>query len=218
MCFSCVARERELRIFYLQSAGIPSILYERTENNMKSTEKIEERVKMVDMHQYFIDRIDEALNTQRYIEASWLIYSCMENRFFRVLQKYKNQCRYCKGKSKCKKKRNELAISTKIACVKRLCESNVYCISESFTIEQLEEIKKWVKNRNDLMHELLSLSTYKDMDDRFKNSALHGQSLLSDLYKSCTTFRKIFYSDGYEFVFPKTAMEQCQCAKNSKAN
>ena len=92
---------------------------------IKSTESLKVREQMVDMHQFFIDKIDEAVESQRYIEASWLIYSCIENRFFRILQKYKKQCKYCKGKSKCKKNRNELAISTKIACVERFA---LFCL------------------------------------------------------------------------------------------
>ena len=72
---------------------------------MKSTEEKAIRECMVDMHQFFIDKIDTAIKNERFIEASWLIYSCLENRFFRILQKYKNQCKYCKGK--CKSNKNE---------------------------------------------------------------------------------------------------------------
>ena len=177
---------------------------------MKSTEDKSKRMEMVDMHQFFIERINAAVEESRYFEASWLIYSCMENRFFRVLTKFKRSCKYCKGK--CKKNKNELALSTKIACVKRLCESNVECISASFTLDQLEEIRQWVKKRNKMMHDLLSLETYKNIDDDFKKSSIEGQKLLTDLYDSCTNFRKIFYSDGYEFVFPEAAMDACRCA------
>ena len=52
---------------------------------MKSTEKMEERLNLVDMHDFFLKKIDDAIGEERYIEASWLIYSCMENRFFRTL-------------------------------------------------------------------------------------------------------------------------------------
>lgn len=87
---------------------------------MRSTEDKSKRIEMVDMHQYFIERINAAVAESRYFEASWLIYACMENRFFRVLQKFKRQCKYCRGK--CKKNKNELALSTKIACaVEPLC-------------------------------------------------------------------------------------------------
>lgn len=178
---------------------------------MRSTEDKSKRIEMVDMHQYFIERINAAVGESRYFEASWLIYACMENRFFRVLQKFKRQCKYCRGK--CKKNKNELALSTKIACVERLCKEDVECISASFSPEQLEKIKLWVKKRNRLMHDLLSLETYKNVDDDFMDSSIEGQKLLSDLYDSCTNFRNIFYADDYEFVFPEAALENCVCAK-----
>lgn len=164
---------------------------------------------MVDMHQFFLEKIDAAIKAERYIEASWLIYSCLENRLFRVLQKFKNQCKYCKGK--CKKNKNELAISTKLSCIRRLCENGVSCITNSFSLEQLEEIRLWIKKRNDMMHDLLSLETYKNTDEDFRASAIEGQIILSKLYSSCTQFRKVFYSDGYEFIFPEKAMEDCPC-------
>ncbi len=85
------------------------------------------------------------------------------------------------------------------------------CISESFTIELLDNIRSWVKNRNNMMHDLLSLETYQDMDERFKKSSIEGKSLLDQLYSECTVFRKKFYADGYEFVFPEVAMEGCSC-------
>ena len=77
---------------------------------MKSTEKKEVRMRMVDMHEFFINKINASIKNKNFIEASWLIYSCIENRFFRILQKYKNQCKYSNGK--CKINKNELAIST----------------------------------------------------------------------------------------------------------
>lgn len=180
---------------------------------MQSTEKMEERLERVDMHEFFLNKINEAITNERYIEASWLIYSCMENRFFRTLQKYKKQCKYCSGK--CKKNKNELAISTKIACVKRLKENNVTCISDSFTSELLENIRLWVKKRNNMMHDLLSLETYQDMDECFKNSSIEGKALLDQLYSACTTFREKFFAEGYVFVFPEEAMEGCSCKPRS---
>lgn len=181
---------------------------------MQSIEEMKERLERVDMHDFFLQRIDDAINGERYIEASWLMYSCMENRFFRTLQKYKKQCKYCKGK--CNKNKNELAISTKIACVKRLIENDVTCFSESFSKDLLESIRIWVKSRNTLMHDLLSLETYQDMDAQFKTLSESGKELLDELYASCTIFRSKFFAEGYEFVFPETAMEGCSCKPRSK--
>lgn len=67
---------------------------------MKSTEKYEDREKRVDMHNFFISKIDDAMKNKRYIEASWLIYSCFENRYFRTVEKIKEQCKYSGGKCK----------------------------------------------------------------------------------------------------------------------
>ena len=72
------------------------------------------------------------------------------------------------------------------------------------------------------MHDLLSLETYQNMDDRFKTSSIEGKKLLNELYSACTLFRRKFYEDGYEFVFPESTMEGCSCkpkivySKNNK--
>lgn len=178
---------------------------------MKSTEDKRDRDKMVDMHQFFRDKTSKAMEEKHNIEAAWLIYSGLENRFFRTLQKYKSNCKYCKKGSKCKANSNQLAINTKIDCVKRLKAQNVSCISESFSDELLENIKKWVKKRNKLMHDLIMLATYNDIDTKFETLAKEGFPLLNELYDSCTSFRAKFYTAGYEFIFPEEAMEECNC-------
>lgn len=177
---------------------------------MKSTEKIEDREKRVDMHNFFISKIDEAMKNKRYIEASWLIYSCFENRYFRTVEKIKGQCKYSGGK--CKKQSNELALRTKIVCVQRLANDvTCTCFVNNFPNELLEKTKKWVKDRNTLMHNLLQLEYYENMDAEFEKIAADGRALLDQTYASCTKFRKEFYADEYEFVFPESAMERCSC-------
>lgn len=112
---------------------------------MKSTENIEQRMLRVDMHEYFLNRIAEAIERENYIEASWLIYSCFENRYFRTVQKYREYCKYCRSKSKCNKKQsNDLALATKIKCVKRLFDSNVSCINNAFRYELFKETLDWI--------------------------------------------------------------------------
>lgn len=178
---------------------------------MKSTEEKSQRLEMVDMHQFFQDKINKSIEENNNIEASWLIYSSMENRFFRTLQKYKSTCTYCTGTSKCKKNSNQLALNTKIDCIKRLKEQNVTCIAESFDSKLLNNIKNWVKKRNKLMHDLLALETYNNIDAEFEKSANEGLVLLNELYDSCTKFRAKFYAEGYEFKFPIEAMKGCNC-------
>lgn len=183
---------------------------------MKSTESMESRLKRVDMHQYFLDKIETAMEKGNYIEASWLIYSCFENRYCRVLEKLKNRCKYCRKRSKCRPGDDDLALTTKIKCVKRLHENSVNCISLSFRFELFQETVDWVATRNKLMHALLCLDYYENTDELFKESAEEGQKLLEETYRSCTEFRKIFYSEDYIFEFPEAAMEGCPCKPKDK--
>lgn len=176
---------------------------------MQSTESKEQRLKRVDMHDFFSQKINSAMEAERYIEASWLIYSCFENRYFRTVEKVKGFCKYSGGK--CKKSGNELALRTKVKCLQRLAESNCSCIRDNFTDELFEKTLKWVKARNKLMHDLLRLEEYAEMDEKFKSSAEEGVELLEETYKACTGFRASFYDDDYSFVFPDECMEKCSC-------
>lgn len=169
------------------------------------------------MHTYFIEKIEAAMENGNYITASWLIYSCLENRYFRTLEKYREKCKYCRSKGKCNKKRkNELALTTKIKCVQRLHENSVSCISQSFRYELFQETIRWVKDRNDLMHDLLSLEFYENTDEMFKKSTEIGKRLLDETYSSCTKFRKAFFKEGYDFQFPEVAMDGCSCRPKKK--
>lgn len=184
---------------------------------MKSTETMESRLKRVNMHDYFLKRIRFAMDSENFIEASWLIYACFENRYFRTMEKYKSNCDFCRSKSKCNKKpKNELALTTKIKCVQRLHENAVPCICESFRYELFQQTIEWIGQRNELMHELLSLEYYENTDQLFKESAEIGKKLLDETYESCTKFRKAFYEDNYIFQFPKAAMEGCPCKPKEK--
>ena len=176
---------------------------------MKSTEAKESRLKRVDMHDFFLNRIDEAMNEKRFIEASWLIYSCFENRYFRTVEKIKGQCKYSKGK--CKSNSNNLALRTKINCIQRLAKNNCACFRDSFRDELFMDTLKWIKERNRLMHNLLQLENYENMDQQFADNSKEGLRLLKETYNSCTSFREKFYMYSYKFVFPEVAMEECQC-------
>lgn len=177
---------------------------------MKSTEKLEVRKKRVDMHDFFIAKIDDAMENKRFIEASWLIYACFENRYFRTVEKIKSQCKYSEGK--CKKSSNELALRTKISCVQRLAsDATCTCFANNFPIKLLEKTKKWIKARNKLMHNLLQLEYYENTDAEFERIATTGKALLEQTYECCTKFRKDFYATEYTFTFPESAMDGCSC-------
>lgn len=184
---------------------------------MESTEPMDARLKMVEMHAFFLEKIDRSINEDNFFEASWLIYSCMENRFFRVLDKYKRGCKYCVKGGKCRKGSNQLAISTKIACVERLASAHVPAVYDSFDAELIQGVRGWVKRRNNLMHDLLALDSYEEkFDNEFRSLAVDGQAVLNRLYKACERFRAEFYADGYQFVFPEECMEGCSCKPKRK--
>jgi hypothetical protein len=179
---------------------------------MESKESFDERLKRVDMHDYFLDKIDNAMKSGNYITASWLIYSCLENRYFRILLKFRDKCKYNRSKSKCDhSNKNTLALCTKIHCVQRLHENNVECIKQNFRFDLFNETTDWVKSRNELMHNLLALEEYTLTDEKFKQNAESGLKLLKETYESCTKFRKHFYEESYIFEFPSEAMEKCPC-------
>lgn len=177
---------------------------------MENIEPIETRRKMVKMHQFFLDKIIKATEEKNYLEAAWLIYSCLENRYFRTIKKYNRLCKY--GKNSCKKNSNEIALKTKIRCVERLMKSNKTCLSNAFTKELIDRTITWVKKRNKLMHQLLTLDTYEESyNESFKELAIEGQQIVIDTYSACTTFRKDFFKANYEFVFPNECMDKCPC-------
>lgn len=147
------------------------------------------------MHDFFLSKINESIEEGLYFEATWLICSCPENRFFRVLDKYKRECKYCHKRGKCRKGSNQLALSSKVSCVERLCKENVSCISDSFPGKIFGEVRAWIKLRNRLMHNLLSSEHYEDdFDNDFKELALSGKIIVKDVFDACTQFREAFSS------------------------
>lgn len=179
---------------------------------MESTEEQTIRIDMVEMHQYFIEKINDAIRDKRAVEAVWLIYACLENRYFRIIKKFKHLCSKCSKNSKCRSNKNQLALATKIKCVQRLCLAGVPCISNSFDEELFSDTLKWVKTRNLLTHQLLSLDSYQNTYEKsFLELATSGVIILNTTYQSCTTFRKLFYDKDYTFVFPPSCMDECPC-------
>lgn len=180
---------------------------------MDSTEDMSERLKMVDMHDYFIKQIDKEMKEKEYITACWLIYSCLENRYFRTVKKLKRFCDASSKSEQCKSEKNKIALSTKIHCIKRLYDNNVSCIHDTFEEKLFDDTINWIKKRNELMHNLLSLEEYKNCNEEFKKCAKDGKRLLTKTYTACTAFRKEFYDKNYKFEFPERAMKECRCGK-----
>lgn len=52
---------------------------------------------------------------------------------------------------------------------------------------------------------------YQFYSVEFEKIATTGKTLLEQTYTCCTNFRKDFYTEGYVFTFPESAMEACSC-------
>lgn len=66
------------------------------------------------------------------------------------------------------------------------------------------------------MHDLLTLECYENSDMKFKECAESGIAILNETYDSVGKFRKMFFDEKYQFVFPEEAMEGCPCKLKPK--
>lgn len=171
---------------------------------MKQRESYEIRLEMARMHDTYIEDLHEAMKEARYVEASWLCYAIIEQRVTRLILKHLDNCPLEK-----KKKDVPVSISTRLSCIKTLIE-NEYGGYAQMDKALFEEIEKWCKDRNELVHGLVSLEHYKHYDKEFEKLAKDGTPIVEKLYKEITKFREWYYRDGVFGDFPKF---KCMCKK-----
>lgn len=177
---------------------------------MKAKDSYEDRLKMADMHDDVLQRIDLAIANKHSIEACWLCYSCFESRITRTLEKVSECC----SDRKCYQN-HKVGIKTRIDCLKRLNKAK-YCGTESFDNQLLGEITKWCKERNTLVHALVTLNNYCGMDDKFLQLATKGRPLVTKLYQQTTAFRNKYYAQTELTSFPEKAHNYCRLLKKNK--
>ncbi len=171
---------------------------------MKQTEPLETRKKMVYMHDEMRQRLDNAMNNNRYVEASWICYAIFEQRITRIMMKHLKKC----PKGKRRKDERHVGISTKIQCLKKLTQKGYGAYSE-FDKKLLNDIDKWCKKRNTLVHDLVSLDNYKNYDKEFEALAKAGEPLVKKLYKEAEKIRRWCYKENNNFgKFPEI---KCKC-------
>ena len=170
---------------------------------MKSAESYEARLEMAHMHDSFIERLNNAMKEQRYVEASWLCYAIFEQRVSRLILKHISKC----PKQPKKKNSAPVSISTKIACLKTLSKEK-YGGYSVFDCQMLSEIEEWCRSRNCLVHGLVSLEHYKKYDVEFEALAKAGAPLVERLYEESTKLRKWWYSEEEFGDFPEF---KCKC-------
>ena len=177
---------------------------------MQAHDSYEDRLKMVEMHDDVLARIDRAIKKKQSIEACWLCYACFESRITRSLEKVSACC----SKRNCYEN-HRVGIITRIECLKRL-HNLQYAGTENFDNQLLGNIKAWCRDRNKLVHALVTLNNYLDMDKKFLELAKHGKPLVEELYKQTTAFRNEYYNIEIMPAFPDSAESKCRLKKKEE--
>lgn len=179
---------------------------------MQAQDSYEDRLKMVEMHDDVLKRIESAIKKKQSIEACWLCYACFESRISRSLEKLSVNC----TKRNCYQN-HRVGIVTRIECLKRLCNLR-YAGSEHFDKQLLGNIRGWCKDRNKLVHALVTLNNYSGMDKKFLELAKRGKPLVEKLYKQTTAFRNEYYEIETMPVFPEDAENKCRLKKKEESS
>ena len=172
---------------------------------MKKEEPYELRLKMANMHDTFLEDLENAMKDENYIEASWLCYALIEQRITRMIEKHINKC----PKKKRTKDKGPVGISTKIECLKKLTKIG-YGAYKDVDKKLLNDLANWIKDRNKLMHGLVSIEHYKKYEKEFESLAKRGQPLVKQLYEEAKKVREWCRADNYFGKFPDIT---CRCNK-----
>lgn len=170
---------------------------------MEPKETLDIRRQMAEMHDSVIKRINQCYNKKQYIEVCWLCYACFESRVNRVLLKI---CSGCNKPSK-KNKRN-IGITTKLECYVRLIKSKYPPLSHE-NIDLIYTVKGWCKERNTLIHGMISLKYYNDADKNFKSLAKRGKNLVTKMYSLGKDVREYYYQTTEIPLFDEMVMKSC---------
>ncbi len=171
---------------------------------MEPQESLEIRKRMAEMHESVLKRIDNAYSKKQFIEVCWLCYACFESRVNRVLLKI------CSGCSKTKRNDNrKIGITTKLECYACLIKNGFPPLQKE-NIDLINTVKGWCKERNDLIHGMVSLEYYNDADKRFENLAKRGKELVKRMYALGTDVREYYYNVEEIPLFPENVVNRCK--------
>lgn len=173
---------------------------------MKPKEPIEVRRKMAEMHDDVLKRINTAYKNKQHIEVCWLCYACFESRVNRIFEKI------CVGCSKGKRTDGRhVGINTKIECCARLIR-NGYAPLQKENVDLVNTVKGWCKERNSLIHSLVSIETYDETDKKFESLAKRGKKLVEQMYSVGKDVREYYYNVDDIPVFDQAVVNKCKLA------
>ena len=175
---------------------------------MKPYESYESRLKMAEMHDDVLERLDKAIKDERNIDACWIAYACFESRINRAIEKIALGC----PKAARQRRGSPVGITTKIECLVRLTRVG-YPLLSDVDVNWLTTIKGWCQERNHLTHELVTLKNYEEADKQFKSLALRSRRLVQRSYEMGSLVRERFYVTDSIPLFSEAAASKCHCAK-----
>lgn len=180
---------------------------------MTPSESLELRTQMAEMHDSVLKRIEKAYRDKQYIEVCWLCYACFESRINRSLMKL------CTGCNKPERTDSRhIGITTKLECFIRLIKCNYPPLSDA-NAEYINSVKSWCKQRNMLIHGMVTLNYYNDADKKFKELAGQGRTLIKKMYILGTNVREYYYSaleiPAFDESVSKRCPLKCKCIKDN---
>lgn len=174
---------------------------------MEAKESLEIRTQMAEMHDNVLKRINTAYNNKQYIEVCWLCYACFENRVNRVLEKI---CISCTKDSRTDNR--PIGITTKLECYARLIKNN-YPPMQSENYNLITTVKGWCKERNTLIHGMISLDYYNNADKEFQSLAKRGIKLVKQMYSLGGNIRQFYYEADDMPSFDEKVVKACKLKK-----
>ena len=170
---------------------------------MTPKESLEIRKQMAEIHDSVLKRIEDSYKEGRYIETCWLCYACFESRVNRILEKI------CTGCTKEKRINNRhVGITTKLICYNRLIRTKYPPLAEE-DIHLMNTVKGWCKERNQLIHGMVSLDYYNDADRKFKSLAKRGTTLVKRMYEVGGDVRNYYYKNDVMPEFDSSVIDKC---------
>ena len=85
-----------------------------------------------------------------------------------------------------------------------------------FDSQTFEGIIEWCRERNTLVHALVTLNNYQGMDKKFLDLAKKGKLLVEAIYSQTTVFRNDYYRLKTIPDFPQSASDKCYLFKTKK--
>lgn len=125
-----------------------------------------------------LSRMDDAIEHEFYLEASWISYAIIEDRLLSILKESGG------GHDKFK------MLGPKLGEVnKRMLDT--LNMRKAFSGPLLLDLDRWKNERNLLMHTMASESkTTNELDDDSKKLALDGRQIARDLCAACRRYKK----------------------------